>query len=179
VELVKAGMGAMLAVLLAGAAVAGDLEASRLDALKSGYLFNFAKLVEWPAGFGDVLPFCFVGGRGVYDALAVDAASKRIGTRGIALRSVEPSQSIEGCALLYIDAASEPRVRAQINRVNAPMLMVSDAEEFTHHGGMIELFNEGNRLRFRVNLDNARAAGVKISSALLQLASSVEQEHPK
>jgi YfiR/HmsC-like len=177
------GAGAVVATLFASAtamaADAGDMEGSRLDALKSGYLFNFAKLVEWPPAFGDVLPFCFMGGRGVYDALAVDAASKRIGARGLSLRAVDVSQSLDGCALLYIDASTEPRVRALMGHMNTPTLVVSDADEFVHHGGMIQLFNEGNRLRFRVNLDNARAAGVKISSALLQLASSVEQEHTK
>jgi hypothetical protein len=175
-----AGVFAVLfASATAMAADAGDVEGSRLDALKSAYLFNFAKLVEWPPVFGDVLPFCFMGGRGVYDALAVEAASKRIGARGLSLRRVAISQSVDGCALLYIDASTEPRVRALIGHLSTPMLLVSDADEFVHHGGMIELFNEGNRLRFRINLDNARAAGVKISSALLQLASRVEQEHPK
>jgi hypothetical protein len=170
----------VLAMCFAAATVVADESGdSRLDALKSGYLFNFAKLVEWPATFGDVLPFCFMGGRGVYEALAVDVASKRIGARGLSLRSVDASQSVDGCALLYIDASAEPHARAFMSHMSAPMLLVSDADEFTHHGGMIELFNEGNRLRFRVNLDNARAANVKISSALLQLASSVEQEHSK
>ena len=34
---------------------------------------------------------------------------------------------------------------------------------------------EGNRLRFNINLDNARHAGLRISSSLLQLASHVEE----
>jgi hypothetical protein len=39
---------------------------------------------------------------------------------------------------------------------------------------MIGLFTEHNRLRFNINLENARQAGLRISSNLLQLASAVE-----
>jgi len=42
-------------------------------------------------------------------------------------------------------------------------------------GGMIELFAEDNRLRFKVNVENAERAGLRISSNLLQLAASVEK----
>jgi hypothetical protein len=36
------------------------------------------------------------------------------------------------------------------------------------------MYSEGNRIRFNINQENARRAGLKISSSLLQLASKVE-----
>ena len=56
------------------------------------------------------------------------------------------------------------------------LLTVSDSANFLHEGGIIALFAEGNRLRFRISLGNARHANLRISSSLLQLASSVEKE---
>ena len=54
------------------------------------------------------------------------------------------------------------------------MLTVSDGNGFAHSGGTIELFTQQNRLRFIINLENARHAGLRISSNLLQLAASIE-----
>jgi hypothetical protein len=41
---------------------------------------------------------------------------------------------------------------------------------------MIQLFTENNRLRFRINVDNAKRVGLNVSSDLLQVAASVERD---
>jgi hypothetical protein len=41
---------------------------------------------------------------------------------------------------------------------------------------MVELYRDFDRLRFRINVDAARAAGLQLSAKLLELAQIVEGE---
>jgi hypothetical protein len=79
-----------------------------------------------------------------------------------------------GCNILYLDA-KEALPGWTSGAARMQLLTVSDAPGFAHHGGMIELFVEGNRLRFNINVENARRAGLRISSSLLELASRVDR----
>ena len=149
----------------------------REDALKAAYLFNFTKFVDWPGKSDDtVLTLCFVGGVGVREALANNLASKKIGNHPVNVREVANPYEDSDCSLLYVSAASTPRPEVRAPSTRTPVLTVSDANGFAHSGGIIELFTEGNRLRFIVNMGNARRAGIRVSSALLQLASVVEKD---
>lgn len=56
-----------------------------------------------------------------------------------------------------------------------PVLTISDEKGFCARGGMIELFHDENKLRFNVNLREAVAARIKISSKLLSLARHVTE----
>jgi len=155
---------------------AGDLpDTVREDHLRAGYLLNFAKFVEWPSlGATDVLNICFVGGMGIRDSFAAGAAGKQVGTHSFVTRALSGRASPEGCQVLYVEAAA-PFAREYIGTVaNPALLTVGDAQDFLMNGGIIELFSDSNRLRFNVNLDNARRAGLRISSSLLQLASRIE-----
>ena len=147
----------------------------REDHLRAGYLFNFAKFVEWPnSGATDVLTICFVGGIGIRDSFAAGGDGKQVGTRAVVTRTLSRRESTEGCAVLYVEAAA-PFSQEYMNSIGVPgLLTVGDAPDFIRKGGTIELFADNNRLRFNVNLDNARRAGLRISSSLLQLASRVE-----
>jgi hypothetical protein len=146
-----------------------------LDQFKAVYLFNFAKLTNWPTSApADVLTMCFIGASGVREQIAHDVAGKSIGTRRVAVRALDPAQRADDCNILYIDAAVASNARPASN-MRSYALTVSDAHDFVHRGGMVELFAQGNRLRFNINLDTARQAGLKISSSLLDLASNVEQ----
>ena len=78
--------------------------------------------------------------------------------------------------MLYIDAGQFPSAADLIVTRPAALLTVSDAPDFLRNGGIIALFDEGNHLRFRISVDNARHANLRISSQLLQLASAVERE---
>jgi hypothetical protein len=171
-----------LAIALGGAVlvICGRVDASdmqaREDQLKAAYLFNFVKFVEWPAAIGETLTVCFIGGGGVQEALAINIDKKRVGARNLAARQVDASSSaLKSCNVLYVDSASLSASDGLLRSVQTA-LTVSDASGFARNGGMIELFTESNRLRFSVNIENTRRAGLKISSSLLQLAATVEKE---
>ena len=156
-------------------AVARD--AQRENALKAGYLFNFIKFVEWPPlAEGDVFTLCFLGADGVHDELAAVLPDKRLGRHRLASRRLSQSESPVGCQVLYVDSELMASMAGTVSARVPALLTVSDANDFLRGGGIIELFAEGNRLRFRVNLENARRANLRISSSLLRLASSVEKE---
>ena len=146
-----------------------------LEQAKAAYLFNFAKLTVWPTSApAYVLTMCFIGAPGVRDLISRDVAGKLIGSRHVEVRSLGPSQRADDCSIVYIDMSA---AGASSLAAGAPAyaLTVSDAHDFAHHGGMIELYFQDERLRFIINLDNARLAGLKMSSSLLALASKVEQ----
>ena len=149
---------------------------SRLDQLIAGYVLNFTKFVEWPAGSRSAdLTICVTGNHpGLYDALQSGAANTSVGSRHVAVRRIADVSSVRGCHVLYLEPVSPVHV-AQLT-ISAPVLTVSDGSGFAHAGGTIELFTQQNRLRFIINLENARRAGLRISSNLLQLAASVEGE---
>jgi hypothetical protein len=169
----------LAAALAPGAGLAQPVPPDAMDRFKAAYVFNFAKFVAWPASApADVLTICFRGATAVHDLLAHDVSGALIGARRVIVRSIQTAQRADGCSIVYVGAELAPDTNLA-SSVPPFALTVSDALDFTDHGGMIGLFTEGNRLRFNINLENARLAGLKVSSDLLQLASRVEREHSR
>jgi YfiR/HmsC-like len=162
------------AMLLAVAAVAQEaVHLERADQLRAGYLLNFIKFVEWPGGAAEHRTICFVGGAGIRDAIVAAQAARQSGTTAVVVRMLANGEGFAGCQILYVDSVSG--LDPAFNVAGQSLLTVGETQDFTGRGGVIELYPEGNRLRFNINLANARRAGLKISSSLLQLASHVEE----
>jgi hypothetical protein len=60
-----------------------------------------------------------------------------------------------------------------------PVLTVSDGKDFSQAAGIIELYVEGGRMRFAINLDAADRSGLRLSSRLLGLAKIIRNVPPK
>jgi hypothetical protein len=147
------------------AEVADDREAQ----MAAAYVFNFVKFVEWPqSALGEKLEVCFVGAADIRDALANSTLDKKAGSRSIIVRQAHGDQSLTGCEVIYIagEARNVPTHQAA--------LTIGESADFTREGGIIRLYTESNRLRFIVNVDNAKREGIQVSSNLLKLASQVE-----
>jgi hypothetical protein len=153
----------------ATAASADDRSLKREDELKAAYVFNFAKFVEWPASLTpNVLTVCFIGSPSVQAAFASNH-DKIIGTRRVSSRALAASEDGADCAILYLASSGNAPTPIPVGA-----LTISDEADFIRRGGMIEIFSEGNRLRFNIHQENAKRAGLKISSNLLRLASRVD-----
>jgi hypothetical protein len=148
--------------------------------LKGAFLFNFARFTEWPA---DSLPTdstmsaCVLGDRAVGDALARQVKGKQVGGRTVVVTIVDAESPLPVCHLLYLSGMSRTRVAAIVSGLReSPILTVSDAEEFTKRGGIIQFFVESGKMRFRINARSAKRSRLLLSSRLLALADVVDEE---
>jgi hypothetical protein len=81
--------------------------------------------------------------------------------------------------MLYVsgaDAARSPAILAAVR--DAPVLTISDHEEFADRGGMIQLRVDAGRMRFVVNIQAAACAGLSFSARMLALAEVADREGP-
>ena len=51
----------------------------------------------------------------------------------------------------------------------APVLTISDVDDFARHGGIAQMFVENGRMRFDLNLEAAKRSRLQLSSKLLVL----------
>ena len=83
-----------------------------------------------------------------------------------------------GCAIAYISASEGARIGTDLRMLRGQeVLTVSDASRFLADGGMIQFVTVEDHVGFAVNLDAARAAQLTLSSELLRVAISVNQDN--
>jgi hypothetical protein len=150
--------------------------------LKGAFIFNFARFTEWPS---ESLPAtaavsaCVVGDRGVGEALKRSVSGQKLNGRAIVVSILEPNVPLPSCHFLYVSGVARTRLAEIVYGVHdAPVLTVSDDETFIKAGGMIQVFIESGKMRFRINPKSAKRAKLQLSSRLLALADLVEAEAP-
>lgn len=145
--------------------------------IKAAYLYNFAKFVEWPS---EVLPpgadilLCVVGNNALDGELqALDG--RKAGERQ--LRVVQHSHTdlnLQGCHLLFLGSSEQQRFLVTLKTLrDAPVLTLSDIEDFAEKGGGISLLFRDNKVVFEVNLEPIRNARLHLPGQLLNIASYV------
>jgi hypothetical protein len=164
-----------------GLAWAGPLasQAMRADpaALKAAFLYNFSQFAEWPAdafGTGDQ-PFviCLLGRDAIGEPMQ---AVGRLSVRERSVLVLRPTQPAEArrCHLAYADDLREPAAATLLRSLlDAPVLTVAGVGEDRGVPVAIALTQQGDRLRWSVNLDATRRSRIKLSSKLLEMAVSV------
>jgi hypothetical protein len=145
--------------------------------VKAAFIYNFAKFIDWPgAAFpkeDSPLLICLLGEDPILEHLK-SLEEKPLGQRKVQVKVAKSLEAIEGCHIVFI-AASEKARMPQILRKAAPYstLTVGDAEGFLESGGMIQFSLVEGKIRFSINLANARLAGLQMSSKLMKLAEKV------
>lgn len=162
-------------VILAGVlSFAGPLcpaEAQQVEHIKAAFIYNFAKFVQWP-------PSAFPEGNallviGVLEqdplAEALDfLAGKTAQGKTIAVRKGRSLGDLKKCQIVVLSGSSSTSLGSL---VNLPILTISDgARNFSSLGGIINLITVEDHIKFEINLEAARRAGLTISSQLLKLA---------
>ncbi len=142
-----------------------------LEELKVAFVYNFLKFVSWPSQ-GTTLRFCIVGETPLVDYLEV-FSGKSVSNKVIMVTKTDPKDT-KDCQAIFIGKLAPLQKEKLLKTLKGKaVLTISDQKSFTKEGGIIELFLEGKKLRFKVNYTAAKEAGLKISSRLLRLAKEV------
>jgi YfiR/HmsC-like len=170
----------LLFPLLAGATAQLRAQDVTEVTLKGAFLFNFARFTEWPADAlqaDSTVAACVVGDVAVGDAFSRTVKGKRISGRPITVTTIAPGESLPTCHVLYLSGMADASLADIVSRLReVPVLTVSDAEAFSRRGGIVEMFVDAGRMKFRINARSAKRARLKLSSQLLALAEIVDED---
>jgi hypothetical protein len=152
------------------------------SSLKAAFIYNFAKFTEWPP---DVLPAtgsftaCVLGDTPLREALERTVKGRQFSGRAVVVSEVQLDGKLRSCHLLYVSGVTAARTTAIVVALgNAPVLTISDLDDFTQLGGIVQLFVESGQMRFDLNLAAARRGRLVLSSKLIVLAAHV-RDNPK
>ncbi|HEX6398485.1 MAG TPA: YfiR family protein [Steroidobacteraceae bacterium] len=149
--------------------------------VKAVYLFNFGQFVEWPAG-----AFTTAGAPFVIGILGDDPFGNVIDNvvRGeslaghpLVVRRFREAEEVRDCNILFIGRSEAPRLERTLRALRGRhILTVTDFDGAESSAAIIVLLTENNRIRMRINVAEARANDLVISSKLLRPAEVIGNE---
>jgi hypothetical protein len=152
--------------------------------VKAAFLYNFAKLVEWPTNAfpaADSPIVIGVLGKDPFGSILDETvADKVINSRKVMVKRFQEIDQVDNCQLLFISASETNRISNILARLKGrSVLTVGESERFVELGGMIEFKKQKGAVRFEISEATAKQASLKISSSLLALAEPAISQRPR
>lgn len=172
-------LAALCAVAMCGSAAAERRPAAGEWQIKSAFLYNFTRFVEWPDAAlpapAQPIVIGVLGEKELAQELGAIVAGRNVNGRSIEVRAVRTVAEARATQLLFVTAAEESRYAAMRSELaDSPVLTVGESPAFSVTGA-IGFVQEGEKLRFEINVDIAERSQLKISSQLQKLAIAIRR----
>jgi hypothetical protein len=148
--------------------------------VKMGFIYNFAGFVTWPPeafnSSDNLLQFCFASDHPAANVL-FQLNDQPIQGRTMKVRKVESEINTEQCHILFFGTDNKTYIRHALAMLRGQhVLTIGEVDGFARMGGVINFFNQNNKLRFEVNIDAAQREDLKFSAQILQSAQRIVRE---
>jgi hypothetical protein len=156
-------------MFLSGIAVKASGDLSNIEAM---FIYNFLRHVEWPAGnTSNKFVIGVYGNSLTYDQLVQFTSNRKVGTRAIEVRKFTSIAEAANCQLVFVPHNQISKI-AEIKRSigNKSCLIVGEKEGSNAAGSSIEFVVQNNKLKFRVDENNAKQHNLMVSKALLDMS---------
>ena len=130
-----------------------------------------------PSAFtGDTAPFYvgILGNDPFGAALDETVQGEVIGNHKIIVVRSQKIDDLKNCQMIFVSKSEKPHITEILSDLDSrPILKVSEINGFAQHGGGINFYLDGTKVRFEINLTATQSDGLKISSQLLSLGKIV------
>lgn len=141
--------------------------------VKAAFLYNFAKFIDWPSG-SDGMTLCILG-KDPFDGDIDFIQGKTVKGRALTVKRIKTVKEVRECKILFISSAMKTSMMQTVTALKGSnVLTIGDTEGFAQQGVIINFYLEDEKVRFEINIEAAKHAGIQISSNLLKLARIVE-----
>lgn len=149
----------------------GFAQVSGENQLKAAFLFNFARLIDWPedAFIDNTFNLCTLENSDI-NSFLMKYQGKNAKGKKLQVSVLENLKNTQSCNLLYLEKSHVFSVESDPIWRHFGTLAVSDAPGFVECSGHIELAvdkERSNKLKLRINKLNTDADGFRISSRIL------------
>lgn len=146
--------------------------------LKSAFLYNFTKFVEWPNAASEATnaPFTIgVVGDDVFGRRLDEVVrSETVHGHPIVVQRIKRGDSGSDCQILFISRSENGNLESLLKSVaGRPVLTVAETEGSAVRGVMVNLLVLKGSLKMEINRAEAQRAQLEIRSDLLKLAKIV------
>lgn len=172
------GLVVSLATCASGTGVRAQVPTNEAEA-KARFTLTLARFVQWPANAfasdGAPLRLCVLHNSPAVAAAFGSQKGTVVGGHPLSVHTEAIARGTD-CDLLFVDgsaarASAEPWLAAG----ERPLLTLGAVDGFLSQGGMVELVNVNDALRFDVNLRALRSAHLGLSGQVLKLARQVRE----
>ncbi len=175
------------ALILAAPPVQSQMADTEIETqVKAAYLGNFGLYVQWPKGPAgdDEFRIGVLGRDAVVPLLKKIAEKKTIDNRKISVHHFASAEDYKPCHVLFIpskpakdggDNAAKRLAAVQKLVRKDPVLLVTENEGLALKGAILNFFIDGANVKFEVNEEAAKTAGLQLRSQLLQIGRPVQQ----
>ncbi len=149
---------------------------SRETLIKAGYIEKFTHFVEWPVSsnekpYNDIFTIAIIGDNDISKTLNdifLKSDSEDFGYKIVEINTIE---QIKDCKILFISDSEKNNLEEILEYTNGkPILTISDSKGFGEKGVIINMFQDGNYIRYEINRKTLNESGLIINSLLLNYA---------
>jgi hypothetical protein len=142
---------------------------------QSMFIYNFSRLIEWPANY-KTGPFIIavVGNSSIVEELKTYTTGKSVGSQPIIVKVFKNPAEISACHILFIpfsETKQMPTILPQLSTKNT--LIITEKNGAIEQGSAINFVVVGDKLKFEISPNNATKYEIKISSKLNEMAYKV------
>lgn len=169
-----------VAALAIGCAFTVQAEAVGEQKLKSAFLYNFTKFVEWRAerfaNANDPIVIGLLADDSMQQEVLAITANRQVNGRTLVVRRIDSLADLQAAHLVYVDAAAQSRYDGlRKNAQSLEALVVGDGDGCAAHEDAICFVQQGDKLRFEIHAISAERSRIKISAQLQKLALAVHR----
>ena len=164
----------ILLLIMSAASIPVQAEERKLGEyeVKAVFLYNLAKFIEWPDQSLDNSPTLtvYILGDDPFGANLDAIKGKLIKGKTVVVKQIDSPDTLRNVGILFIASSEKEQLPDILKGISSqPILTVGDTQSFANRGVMVNFYIENNKIRFEINMEAARLAGLKISSNLLKI----------
>lgn len=146
--------------------------------IKAGFIYNFAKMTEWPApAFPQPASPIVIGvlGTDPFQGMLDDVLrGKQVNGREFVVKHLKWGDDLRSCNILFVSSSERTHFDELFRLIKGlPILTIGDTPGFADRGGIINFVLEDDKVRFEIDVNAANQVNISISSRLLALAKIV------
>jgi hypothetical protein len=140
--------------------------------IKSVFIYNFTKYIEWPKNYrqGNFV-VGILGESSLYKELENMSKTKKVANQDIELVKFNDSKEISNCHILIIPPNKSDELSNAIKQVKKnSTLIITEKEGLTKEGAAINFIVQTNKQKFELSKSNVEKYNLKVNSSLESLA---------